>query len=295
MRILLLGRSGQLGWELERTLTPLGELVALDYPEIDLSHPDRYIQVVRQVQADILINATAYTAVDQAESQPDLAMAVNGTAPGNLAEIARGMGAALIHFSTDYVFDGTKGSPYVETDPPNPLNQYGYSKLAGEHAVEQADCAYLILRTSWVYSLRRDSFVTKVLRWSREHKELHVVTDQISKPTWARMLAQASTLLLAQAGKNLTGWVKERRGVYHLAGDGEASRLDWARAILKFDPHTESQVTRQLLPASTADFPTPARRPLYSVLSCDRFYQTFGVRLPDWRDTLRLAMDSNSL
>jgi dTDP-4-dehydrorhamnose reductase len=290
MRILLLGTSGQLGWELQRTLAPLGDLIALDYPQIDLSHPDRYHQAVKQARADILINATAYTAVDQAESETELSMAINAIAPGILAEIAQDSGAALIHYSTDYVFDGTKESPYIETDPPNPLNAYGQSKLAGEKVIEQVNGAGLILRTSWVYSLRRDSFVTKVLRWSRLHEQLRVVTDQISKPTWARMLAQVSAMLLAQAGSTPAGWLSERRGIYHLAGGGEASRLDWAQAILEYDPHPEEQVTKQILPAETADFPTPAQRPLYSVLNCDRFYQTFGLRLPEWRESLRLAM-----
>jgi dTDP-4-dehydrorhamnose reductase len=291
---MLLGKTGQLGWELQRTLAPLGKVIALDYPEIDLTHPDSYIKVIKDARPGIIINSTAYTAVDRAESESDLAMAINAQAPGILAEIANEMEIGLIHYSTDYVFDGTKNSPYVETDSPNPLNIYGRSKLAGEDAIQQVDGAFLILRTSWVYSLRRDSFVTKVLRWSRDHEELRVVSDQISNPTWARMLAETSALLLAQAGGDRTGWIYARRGIYHLAGGGQASRLDWARAILQFDPHPQEQIARQVQPALTKDFPTAAQRPLYTALSCERFYQTFGLRMPDWQETLRLAMDVSS-
>ena len=290
MCILLLGKTGQLGWELQRTLAPLGELCALDYPEIDLSHPDSYIQAIKDIQPDLIINATAYNAVDQAENEPELAMAINGEAPGILAEIAKELHAGLIHYSTDYVFDGRKSSPYVENDIPNPLNKYGQSKLAGENAIIQVDGAHLILRTSWVYSLRRSSFVSKVLQWSREHEQLRVVSDQISKPTWARMLAEVSTLLIAPEIDDFSSWIHERRGVYHLAGEGEASRLEWAQAILQCDSHPEEQIANNIQPALTVDFPTPAQRPLYSVLSCENFYRTFGLRLPNWLYALRLAM-----
>lgn len=291
MRILLLGKNGQLGWELQRTLATLGEVIAVDYPEIDLAQEGAAQKAVRQARPQLIVNASAYTAVDQAESEEELAYAVNARAPGVLAKGATSLGAALIHYSTDYVFDGSKGSPYIESDTPNPLNVYGRSKLAGEQAIEHIGGAHLILRTSWVYSLRRDSFVTKVLQWSRKQPSLRIVDDQVSNPTWARMLAETTAQLIAKAGGDPSGWLGERRGLYHLAGNGYASRLEWAQAILSHDPHKEEQVTREILPANTADFPTPALRPLFSALNCDKFAHTFELRLPGWEDALRMAME----
>lgn len=291
MRILLLGKYGQLGWELHRSLLPLGEVLALDYPEIDLTK-DHFRQAIRDFRPQVIINATAYTAVDRAESEAELAMAINARAPGIIAEQASRLEAAMIHFSTDYVFDGAKGRDYVETDPPNPLGLYGKSKLAGELAIQQVGGAYLILRTSWVYSLRRDSFVTKVLEWSRQQATLRVVADQVGNPTWARMLAEITAQVLAKGSHHLPGWLRERGGLYHLAGSGRASRLEWAEAILQYDPRQEEQRVQEILPARTADFPTPAQRPLHSALDCGRFGEVFDLRLPDWRLSLQLAMDS---
>jgi dTDP-4-dehydrorhamnose reductase len=241
----------------------------------------------------VILNATAYTAVDRAESEPELALAVNGHAPGYLAEAAASVKAALVHISTDYVFDGAKGTPYIETDNPRPLNVYGQSKLAGEQAIVEVDGAYLIFRTSWLYSLRRDSFVTKVLSWARRQTSLRVVADQVGNPTWARPLAETISQLLAMSGQDLYSWTHERRGIYHLAGDGYASRLQWAQTILSCDPHPQEQVVREVLPALTAEFPTPAQRPLFSALECSRFTQTFGLRLPPWEVALQLAMQTD--
>jgi len=288
--LLLLGKFGQLGWELQRSLAPLGDILALDYPEINLVQYDRLDEVLREINPNVIINATAYTAVDQAEKEAETAMAINAHAPRKMAEWAQANEAALIHYSTDYVFDGKKGSPYLETDKPNPLGMYGESKLAGEMAIEDVDCAYLIFRTSWVYSIRRDSFVTKVLGWARKQPELRIVDDQVSNPTWCRMLAETTAMLLVKAGKNSQGWINERRGLYHLAGDGYTSRLEWARMILKIDPHRDQQVVRDLQPAKTSDYPTPAQRPLFSALNCDKFSDTFSLRLPDWQEALELAM-----
>ena len=288
MRILLLGRNGQLGWELARCLPPLGDVTAVDYPEIDLAAPDSIRALIRQVAPAVIINATAYTAVDQAEQRSDLSYAINGTAPGILAEEARSLGAALIHYSTDYVFNGRKGSPYCETDNVDPLNVYGKSKLRGEQAVQAIGGAYLILRTAWVYSLRGDSFVRKVLQWARQGETLRIVEDQVSNPTWARMLAEATALLLARGLAPL----REHSGMYHLAGSGHASRLDWASAILRLDPRGSEQTVKQVLPARTADFPTPAQRPLFSALNCLLFEKTFDIALPPWTTALDLAMSS---
>ena len=292
MRILLIGNTGQLGWELERTLAPLGEVNACDYPQIDLSASSSLRRFIREYAPDVLVNAAAYTAVDKAESDPDAAQAINAVAPGVLAEEARQSKAAFIHFSTDYVFDGQKGSPYLETDQPKPLNVYGHSKLAGEQAVQQTGDAYLILRTSWVYSLRRDSFVNKVLSWARKQTSLKLVSDQVSNPTWCRMLAEVTSQLITSAKSDPYGWVNQHHGVYHLAGSGYCSRFEWGKEILKHDPQPDEQLTREILPALTNEFPTPARRPLFSALNCDHFFDVFGFKLPDWRFALKLAMES---
>ncbi|MBW2020904.1 MAG: dTDP-4-dehydrorhamnose reductase [Deltaproteobacteria bacterium] len=292
MRILLLGKNGQLGWELCRTLATLGDVVALGFSQIDLTQDGAVRQVMRQMQPQIIVNAAAYTAVDQAENEPDKALAVNGDAPGIMAEEAKALSAAFVHYSTDYVFDGKKGEPYCETDMPNPLNVYGQTKLAGEQVIDQVGGAYLILRTSWVYSLRRDSFVTQVLRWARQQPTLRIVTDQVSNPTWCRMLAEATAQVLAMGGEDVVPWLAEYRGMYHLAGDGYTSRLEWAREILKYDPRQEEQVVQHVQPALTAEFPSPAQRPRFSSLNCDRFFETFGIRLPDWKYALHMAMET---
>ncbi|OIO85641.1 MAG: dTDP-4-dehydrorhamnose reductase [Anaerolineae bacterium CG2_30_58_95] len=299
LKILLLGNTGQLGWELHRTLQPLGKVVALDYPEVNMADTVSIRKTVQEHCPEVIINATAYTAVDKAESEPELAEAINATGPAVLAEESHKLNALLIHFSTDYVFDGKKGSPYTETDAPNPINVYGLTKLHGEQAIQAVGGAYLILRTSWVYSLRRESFVSKVLEWARTQKTLRIVDDQIANPTWARMLAEITAQVLARGEE----YIHERAGLYHLAGDGYASRLEWARKILEFDPHRETQVCKEILPALTNDFPTPAQRPLFSALNCDNFAATFtlhpagtsrvlrGLRLPPWEAAMRMAME----
>ena len=287
MKILLLGNTGQLGWELQRCLPTLGDVTGLDYPQIDLANPETLREVIRAAKPDAIVNATAYTAVDVAESKSDLAYAINARASGILAEEAKSLDALVIHYSTDYVFDGKKGSAYVESDVTNPLNVYGASKLAGEQAIQSAAGAHLIFRTAWVYSLRRDSFVTKSLQWARQNETLKLVDDQISNPTSARMLAEMTAQLLARG----TDYRRERAGLYHLAGDGYASRLEWARLILELDPNRHEQKVKEILPAPTSDFPTPAVRPLFSALNCDRFASTFGLRLPGWESALRIAMD----
>lgn len=291
MQILLLGINGQLGWELRRALATLGQVTALDYPQIDLTRPEQARRVIKQIKPQVIINATAYTSVDGAESEAEVALAINRDAPGIIAEEAKALGAAFIHYSTDYVYDGTKSEPYVETDLPNPVNTYGQSKLAGEHEITQIGGTYLILRTSWLYSLRGETFVNKVLKWSRQYETLRIVEDQVGSPTWCRMLAEATAQVLAMGGVELVGWLADRRGLYHLAGDGYVCRYGWAQEILKYNPNPQEQVTRQVLPSLTSEFATPAKRPLFSALNCDRFYKTFGIRLPDWRDALRLALD----
>ncbi len=292
MKILLIGETGQLGWELKRTLAPLGDVTAVDFPLIDLSDEDGTRALVREAAPELIINAAAYTAVDKAEQEPNLAMAINGIGPGILAEEAAKRSAALIHFSTDYVFDGEKGEPYIESDATNPINTYGWTKLAGENNVAQVGGAFLVLRTSWVYTLRRGGFVRKVLEWSRTNPELTVVTDQVGSPTWARMLAEITALAVARGRENPVEFIHERSGIYHLGGDGAVSRYEWARAILNNDPKPKEQVIDQPGKALTSDFPTPAKRPLFTAINCDKFEGAFGLRLPDWDSALNLAMAS---
>jgi len=292
MRILLIGKFGQVGWELQRTLAPLGDVISVDYPEINLADETNATDWVRKTKPELIINAAAYTAVDKAESEPELAMAINGTAPGVLAEEAKVLGVGLIHYSTDYVFDGTKGDAYVETDVPNPINTYGKSKLVGDQNVKQVDGAYLIFRTTWVYSMRQGGFVQKVLSWARQNPTLRIVSDQVGSPTWARMLAEITAQVVVQGGRDLSGWLSDRRGLYHLGGRGSVNRLDWSRKILEYDPNPQEQIVQELHPALTSEFPTPARRPLFSPVDCDLFVNTFGLQLPDWQDALQMAMES---
>ncbi len=288
MNLLLLGKNGQLGWELQRTLAPLGAITAMDYEELNLEDFSAVRAAIQSIQPNIIVNASAYTAVDKAESEPDKAIAINTTIPGILAEEALSLKAALIHFSTDYVFDGTKGSPYIETDQPNPLSVYGHSKLGGEKAIQAVGPAHLIFRTAWVYSNRQGGFATKVLQWARQNETLKIVDDQISNPTWARMLAEITAQILARGNQHIA----HTTGLYHLAGSGYTNRLEWTREIISLDPRKHEQLVKELIPARTTDFPTPAQRPLFSALDCTKFIQTFGLQLPDWELGLRLALNT---
>ena len=290
MKILLFGKNGQLGSEFQRMLPQLGNLTSLDYEDIDLRDIHAVQQTLNELKPDLVVNASAYTAVDRAETEQDTAMTVNALAPGAMADWTRKSGAVLIHYSTDYVFDGRKGSPYIESDPANPLNVYGKSKLAGEENIKQAGEAYLILRTSWVYSVGGTGFVNKVLEWARKNETLKIVSDQISNPTWARELAKATFSLVSAHQGNLQDVMKERRGLYHLAGSGYASRYEWTKQILANDPDRTEQLVRSIEPVSSDAFPTPAARPLFSALDCSKFKETFDLSLPDWSDSLRTAM-----
>ena len=268
---------------MQRTLAPLGEVVALGRPDLDLTEFDRLRDVVREVGPEIIVNAAAYTDVDRAESEPELALAVNANAPGVLAEEAARLGAVLVHFSTDYVFDGAKGKPYSENDTPNPLNVYGETKLAGERAVEAAGAAHLVLRTSWVYSLRRECFVTKVLRWAQEQSVLKIADDQVSTPTWCRVVAKASAQILSYTGQAIREFAERNSGLYHLAALGEASRYQWAEAILSEASDHGWQTATDLLPSKSSQFRSAARRPPFSALNCGKSRARFSVEIPDWR------------
>lgn len=292
-KILQIGTKGQLGWELLRTCAPLGDVVALDYPDVDLSDSVSLRELVRSVKPDLIINAAAYTNVDKAESEPEKARAINALGPGVLAEEAKKINAVLVHYSTDYVFDGTKGSPYVETDQANPLNVYGQTKLEGEQIIAASGCVNLVLRTSWVYSMRQGGFVNKVLQWAREQEVMRVVDDQISSPTSARMLAEVTALILAQGRDDVYGYLHEKGGLYHCAGSGSCSRYEWAKAILELDPHKEEQVVRDLLPAKSSDFVVAANRPIVSVLDNNNLSNAFSLKQPTWEESLRPTMEND--
>lgn len=290
-RILLLGKTGQVGWELQRTLTPLGPVAALDYPQVDLADAAALRELVLEVRPRIIVNAAAYTAVDRAETEPERAMAINGHAPGVLAETANTLGALLVHYSTDYVYDGTKDAPYEETDAPNPLNAYGRSKLAGERAIETQGGRYLIFRVCWVYSARGQNFLRTIQRLARERDTLRVVADQRGCPTWARLIAEATALALQR-------WLDAPNpamlsGLYHLAAGGVATWHQFASRIVECMPAAERRC-QTVVPIPTAEYPTPARRPANSVLACEKLRRVFGMALPSWEHGLQLALDCDS-
>ncbi len=288
MKILLTGGNGQVGWELRRTLACLGEVVAVDSKEMNLTDVDAIRRVVREVAPRIIVNPAAHTAVDKAESEADLAYAINATAPGVLAEEAEKLGALLVHYSTDYVFDGSGNTPWQEDDASGPLNVYGASKLAGEQAIQAACRRHLIFRTSWVYGARGANFLLSMRRLMRERPELKIVADQIGAPTWSRMLAEATALILAQQLSPTRGADRpEPWGVYHMTNADETSWHGFAEAIQALDG-AESKA--RLLPIPSSDYSTPAKRPLNSRLNNDKLARMFGVRLPDWRQALALCM-----
>ncbi|ALE53857.1 dTDP-4-dehydrorhamnose reductase [Paraburkholderia sp. RL17-368-BIF-A] len=288
--ILLTGVNGQVGFELARTLQGLGKVVALERSALDLADLEQVRRVVREVKPGLIVNPAAHTAVDKAETDIDAVMRLNAEAPGVLAEEAKRLGAALVHYSTDYVFDGTKAGAYVETDAVNPQNVYGKSKLAGEQAIAQSGCAHLIFRTSWVYGTRGKNFLLTMLRLGAERDELSVVADQYGAPTWSNTIAALSANVLAQAvAPNQSDWWEKHSGVYHLTASGSTSWHGFAEAIFEYS-QLERKPTVKPIPA--ASYPTPATRPSNSRMSNDKLAASFGVRAPDWRDALRLCMST---
>ena len=287
--ILLTGVNGQVGFELARTLQGLGKVVALDRRGLDLANLDQVRRVVRDVKPQLIVNPAAHTAVDKAESEPDAAMRLNAEAPAVLAEEAKKLGAGLVHYSTDYVFDGAKDGVYVETDETSPQNVYGSSKLAGEQAIEASGCAHLIFRTSWVYGVRGKNFLLTMLRVGAEREELSVVADQIGAPTWSNTIATLTANVLAQANAvpDSTEWWAQHSGVYHLTAGGATSWHGFAEAIFELSDLPKKPVVKPI-PASS--YPTPAKRPANSRISNDKLADVFGVRAPDWKDALRLCM-----
>jgi len=328
LRLLITGANGQIGWHLQRALSLLGEVKALTRDQLDLSDPDAVTRTVRDSHADVVVNAAAYTAVDRAEIEPELARTINAAAPARMAEECARSGALLIHYSTDYVFDGNKSGPYVEDDATAPLNVYGQTKLEGERAIIASGCAHIILRTTWVYDVRGKNFLRTLLRLAREREELRMVGDQYGAPTWARTIAEGTAIIVAasaeqfrhrgtETGRNpqhLSTQVMPSEaegsaarssrfpvGIFHLTAAGQTSWAMFARAILEdYEellawPAETGEFggplkARRVVGITSEQFQTPARRPRNSVLCNAKVRAAFGITMPDWRNQLRLAL-----
>lgn len=293
MKILLFGKGGQVGWELQRSLAPLGELVALDSASAELCGDLRnlagLVETIRTVRPDIIVNAAAHTAVDKAESEPELARLLNATAPGALAQAAHAAGSWFVHYSTDYVFDGTGERPWKESDQTGPLSVYGRTKLEGEHLVRAAGSRHLIFRTSWVYGARGGNFAKTMLRLAKERDKLTVIDDQVGAPTGAELLADTTVLALRSALAD-----PGKAGIYHLAASGEASWNSYARFVIGHAQRAGVSLkagVEQVVPVPTSAFPTPAQRPHNSRLDTASFRQTFGLTLPHWQQGVARMLD----
>lgn len=293
MKILLTGRTGQVGYELERSLQGLGEIVALDRERMDLADLDSVRSAIREVRPALIVNPAAYTAVDKAETEPELAMRINGEAPAVMAEEARKLGAAIVHYSTDYVFDGSKHGAYTEDDPTCPINVYGRTKLAGEQAIQASGIPHLIFRTSWVYGMRGKNFLLTVQRLAQERDELRIVSDQHGAPTWSRTIADGTAYALASLRMSRgeialdQELLRERSGLYHLTAQGQTTWHGFAQTITS---HWSTERKPVVTPIATCDYPLPAKRPANSALSCERFVRTF-CHLPTWSSALRLCLE----
>ena len=282
--ILLTGVQGQLGRQLHRSLQPLGDVITLDQQQLDLANPDAIRAALRDIKPAVIVNPAAWTAVDLAETESDLAHAINTVAPGVLAEEAHRLDALLVHYSTDYVFDGGKQAPWLESDAAVPLNVYGRSKLAGEQAIAASHCRHLIFRSSWIYGRHGANFLRTMLRLAAERDQLRIVGDQIGAPTWSRTLADATALALARyAGQN---------GVHHVAANDHTSWCGFAAAIIE-GARRRGMLTQQpdIQPITSAEYPTPAPRPLNSRLDCSKLAADFNLHLPSWRRQLDLCLD----
>ncbi|SDT37347.1 dTDP-4-dehydrorhamnose reductase [Pseudomonas granadensis] len=293
MKILLLGKNGQVGWELQRSLAPLGELVALDRQPLgglsgDLASLESLRSTIRQIAPDVIVNAAAYTAVDKAESETELASRINGLATGVMAEEAAASGAWLVHYSTDYVFNGQGVTPWLETDPVAPVNHYGASKLAGEQAIIASGCKHLVFRTSWVYGARGNNFAKTMLRLAKDRETLSVIADQIGAPTGADLIADVTAVALRQVMDQ-----QHLSGLYHLAAAGEVSWHGYATHVIEFAQANGEQLTVKAVdPIETTAYPTPARRPLNSRLNTQKLRDNFSLHLPDWQSGVtRMLME----
>lgn len=285
--ILLIGNDGQVGYELERALAPLGRVSAISYPAIDFADPASIVRVVRSATPNLIVNAAAYTAVDKAETDTATCWKLNAAAPAILAEEAKRRGAGLVHYSTDFVFNGAKHTPYTEEDMPNPLGIYGQTKLDGDLAIHESGVPHLIFRLAWVYGMRGKNFLLTIRRLAAEGKPLRIVGDQIGCPTWCRTIAEATAAALAKT-QDKTGAFNlgDVSGLYNCVCSGETSWHGFARAFVPAEV--------PVIPIATADYPTPARRPAYSALSCDKLRTTFGITLPTWEKALQDCLRSGN-
>ncbi len=293
-RILLTGKDGQVGWELQRTLASLGKVWSFDKAGLDLQDLDALSKTIREIKPDLIVNAAAYTAVDKAEEDQAAAYVINGIAPGIMAEEAKRCGAVLIHYSTDYVFNGLFKTPYLEDDVVSPLNVYGKTKLQGEQAIQAVSGKHLILRTSWVYGMRGKNFLLTMLRLGKEKEFLKIVNDQIGAPTWSRLIAEVSAQM---AFRMCNAPDDSLWGIYHLTSSGQTSWYGFAEEIFKnygeFQANSaEKTVLSKLEAIASSEYPLPAIRPQYSVLSNEKLWQNFQLRMPEWDEALHLCMDN---
>jgi dTDP-4-dehydrorhamnose reductase len=297
LKIVVIGRQGQIAWDLQNSLPAVGSVSAVGRPQIDLADPGSIRKMIREFEPSVLVNAAAYTAVDQAEAEPELAMKVNCEAPQIMAEEMKRRNGLFITYSSDYVFDGDKASPYTESDPPHPLNVYGASKLAGDRAIEAVGGSYLVFRTSWVYAARGKNFLGTIMRLARERDELRVVDDQIGAPTLSKDIAQATLQVLQQlTGKSCSPAeaLRDRRGICNMTSRGSASWYGFAVAIVEeMRRHVMNREKRlaRVIPISTGERPTPATRPKNSRLSNEKLQRMFGVELPEWKTSLVKVME----
>lgn len=288
--ILVTGVNGQVGFELRRALQGLGRIVAADRASFDLASPESIRSFVRQLRPEVIVNAAAYTAVDQAETEVASARAINADAPSVLAEEAKRLGGLLVHYSTDYVFDGASTEAYLEDDPVNPQNVYGATKLDGELGIVASGCSHLIFRTSWVYGQRGRNFLLTMLRLARERSELRIVADQIGAPTWSASIAAMTASVVAQGVADAAGmadWAHRKTGIYHLCSTGSTSWAGFAEAIFE---QANLKNAPRVIPIATSEYPVPARRPLNSRLDTSKLARAFGLVPPHWRDALAICV-----
>ncbi len=291
MKILLIGKNGQVGWQLERALAPLGEVMATDKNVIDMAKHNSIISTIQNIKPDLIVNASAYTAVDKAESDADTAMSINASALSVIATEAKKINAVVIHYSTDYVFDGAKNKPYTENDTTNPMGIYGKSKLEGEKMLAEAGVPYLIFRTSWVYDTRGKNFLLTMLRLAQEREEMRVVNDQTGSPTWAKMIAMATSQIISQGSKDIQGFIQENKGIYHMTSAGETTWYNFAKNIIENAAGQKNFKVKSIIPITTNEYPTPAKRPQYSVMDNSKLKNTFNISIPSWEKGLKLVLE----
>jgi dTDP-4-dehydrorhamnose reductase len=289
--VLVFGSNGQIGWELQRTLAPLGRIIPIDRSMANIENPEAIRDVIRRTRPSVIVNAAAYTSVDRAESERDLAIRINGVAPGVMADEAKRAGALMVHYSTDYVFDGSASRPYTEDDRAQPVTAYGVSKLAGDEAVLASGAAAYVLRIAWVYAKRGNNFLRTIQRLASERDELRIVADQHGSPTWAHAIAEATAHVISVVqDRKAKSESEPPPGVYHLAAPNHTTWHGFAAAILSAMAADGQRARPKLTPILTADYPTPARRPQWSVLDSEKLRGAFGVQLPSWESQLAMCL-----